>query len=302
MNSNCAQELQRLKDIWLDYKRSQNLSPRSIEAYDKRVSWFIKYMDGFNLQSAEDIKPAHIVVYMQYLRELGWSSESVFDYCKDVRIWWRWLHKMELVNQDIMRKVELPKRVDVAKTALNDEQLHKLLDACDGKDWLSRRDRAIIATLVDTGLRASEFLTMTVADGKNGRFIVTGKGARQRMVVLSRDAQLEILRYLKSVPFPLEDGDKLWQGTKGPLTLYGLYQVVRAAGERAGVEVTPHALRRTCATSMLRAGASLEVVRVTLGHSGYSILQKYIRLSEEDIAEQHERYSPLQRLRRKRRR
>ncbi len=175
--------------------------------------------------------------------------------------------------------------------------MENLLKACEGKDWLRLRDRALILLLLDTGLRIHEAHSLRVVDILDSTCIVRGKGGKHRVVAFSPETRLALQRYLKACPYHPQAEQPLWYGGKGALTLNGIKQVVRDAGKRAGLPVGAHQLRRTFATWSLRQGISLEHLRLLMGHSDLKVLQQYLALVEEDLKQAHEQYSPLKVLR-----
>jgi site-specific recombinase XerD len=181
--------------------------------------------------------------------------------------------------------------------------VEQILQACDGKDWLRLRDKALILLLLDTGLRIHEAHKLTVADAQQETVLIRGKGGKQRVVFLSAEVRLAIKRYLKACPYPLTDESPLWWGRNGALTLWGIMEVVEKIGKRAGLKrpLGAHAFRRTFATWSLRSGIDLEQLRQLMGHSDYSVLRQYLSLVEADLKRAHQQHSPLNNLRNRKR-
>jgi integrase/recombinase XerC len=102
--------------------------------------------------------------------------------------------------------------------------VEQILQACEGKEWLRLRDKALILLLLDTGLRIHEAHKLTVADAQQETVLIRGKGGKQRVVFLSAEVRLAIKRYLKACPYPLTDDSPLWQGMNGALTLWGIME------------------------------------------------------------------------------
>jgi integrase/recombinase XerC len=140
--------------------------------------------------------------------------------------------------------------------ALSDDQLRRLLKACEGKNFTSRRDTAIIRLLIDTGLRRSDCVGIAQDDLDDQVVMVLGKGRRPRLVPFGHRAALALDRYLRlraehrSAHLP-----SLWIGQHGATTASGIFQVVADRG--ASVELPgshPHQLRHSFASSWLDAG------------------------------------------------
>jgi site-specific recombinase XerD len=227
------------------------------------------------------------------------SNAQLHNDYRQPRTFWRWCIKEELTTNDPFAKVEKPKLQPTLKPALTPREVEQILQACDGKDWLRLRDKALILLLLDTGLRIHEAHKLTVADAQQETVLIRGKGGKQRVVFLSAEVRLAIKRYLKACPYPLTDDSPLWQGVNGALTLWGIMEVVEKIGKRAGLPkpLGAHTFRRTFATWSLRSGIDLEQLRQLMGHSDYTVLRQYLSLVEADLKQAHQQHSPLNNLR-----
>jgi len=166
------------------------------------------------------------------------------------------------------------------------------------------RDRAILELLFSTGLRVSELVGLSVTDVnlKTGEFTVVGKGRKVRTVYLSDSAKEWIRRYLatRSDDFSplflrysgkkMDDGDI--EGESLRLTARSVQRLVKKYTLRAGIAVdaTPHTLRHTFATGLLREGADLRSVQELLGHSNVSTTQIYTHLTSKQLKDVHQKY------------
>jgi len=166
----------------------------------------------------------------------------------------------------------------------------------------ARRDQAIILTLLDTGLRASELCSLKVGDvdPKTGRVYVKhglGGGAKfrkGRIVFLGKAARRALWRYLAE----REDGEDanapLFAGKYDrPLSPNALRLLISRLGKKANVnKCHPHRFRHTFAITYLRAGGDLFTLQALLGHSSLEMVQYYARIAEIDIQQAHRRASP----------
>jgi integrase/recombinase XerD len=191
-----------------------------------------------------------------------------------------------------MRKVAMPKQERKIKQPFTPSDIEALLAACERENAL--RDRAIILGLLDTGLRASEFVAMNVGDvDTDGMIKVMGKGRKERYVRLGATARKAVMRYLVDRG-DTKLGEALWVGRKGRLTVNGLEQATRRLGKRAGVSPSnPHRFRRTFATWSAAAGIDAHSLRFLLGHESLEIARRYVEMAKADIEEAHKRTSPV---------
>ncbi len=180
-----------------------------------------------------------------------------------------------------------------SKTQDTGSKMQEAVDE-DERDWLpgyveAVRDEALLNLLLYTGLRVSECAALRVEDvvlnGKGGKVIVrSGKGRKYREVPLHKEARRAVEAYLDVRP--TDQGETLFLGQRGPLGARGMQFRIAALGEAAEVPVTPHVLRHTFATRLLReAKADLVTVAELLGHSSVATTAIYTQPSEADMAE-----------------
>ncbi len=149
------------------------------------------------------------------------------------------------------------------------------------------RDEALLNLLLYTGLRVGEAAALRLDDlvlnGKAAKVTVrSGKGLRYREVPLHKDARQALAAYMQVRP--ADQGDHLFLGQRGPLGSRGIQMQLAALGQAAGVTVTPHMLRHTFATRLLReSGADLVTVAALLGHASIATTQIYTRPGEADM-------------------
>lgn len=291
-------------ELWLQHLHAKGCTAKTLSTYRQLVRPFVDYL----CQCAADldsVTPLHIVNYLSRRRERGLSSHTVHTDWQKARAFWNWCLRMELTTNNPFAKVEPPKKEQVLKRALSPEEVDRILQACEGKEWLLLRDRALILLLLDTGLRIHEAHALRVGDVAQDVLVIKGKGGKQRIVHLSAEVRLALRRYLKAYQtlrgVHLQADSPLWQGDRGALTLHGIKLAVRKAGKRAGMTLGSHQLRRTFATWSLRSGIDLEHLRLLMGHSDYKVLQQYLALVEQDLKRAHEQHSPLNLLQRARR-
>jgi len=189
-----------------------------------------------------------------------------------------------------------------------------------GKNDLELRNRAIIEVLFSTGLRVSELINLNrdQVNIERGEFSVAGKGGKRRVVFLSDEAKIWLTRYMakrfdkdkaifiKKMRSKEVGGDKLEEAggparnafgfsladAGGRLTSRQLQRIIHDAAQRAGIvkKVTPHTLRHSHATDLLRAGADLRSVQALLGHSSVTTTQIYTHVTDKHLREVYKKY------------
>jgi integrase/recombinase XerD len=204
-----------------------------------------------------------------------------------------------LLIENPFSKIPSPTRPDILPLpVLSKEEVAKLLKACQIKYPSGIRNRALLEVLYSTGLRLSECSTLELgdADYERGTLHVRGKGGRDRLVPIGREAAKWLTRYVTDVrPKWAGTSKLLWFGQmKNPLKNIWIQRTIRWLGERARLSkrVTPHTLRRTCATHLLAGGASAWIVKELLGHQDTSCLARYLRVQPKELQDAHTQTHP----------
>ena len=184
-----------------------------------------------------------------------------------------------------------PRRSKKLPNVLNQAEVSQLLNAPKGDSPQTYRDRAILEVMYACGLRASEVvgLEMTDIDTHEGMLRARGKGNKERIVPLGRQAISAIDRYLRSGRPKLVKGKPekaLFVNFRGGLlTRQGLYKIVQGHARTAGLDdrMSPHTLRHSFATHLLAGGCDLRSVQEMLGHADVATTQMYTHLSGQQL-------------------
>jgi integrase/recombinase XerD len=190
------------------------------------------------------------------------------------------------------------------QSALTHGQTRRLLAKVRTGTPEGYRNRAMLELLYSSGLRAAELLGLDLGDVDfdHATALVTGKGAKQRVVPIGRTALRCLETYLKAVrPFLVRDPQEraVFLDRQGRRLCYSAFaQIVRACADRAApdnVHVTAHTFRRSCATELLRGGANMYHVKELLGHESLNTLKYYAKLTITDLKKTHEKCHPRER-------
>ena len=292
-------ELWECYNMWLESMQARGLAPKTLAIYRLEVGQFLRFLHELNLTTLDAVRPVHIRKWLIHRQQQGVSNRQLRNDYQSPATFWRWCLREELTTNNPFAKVEKPRQLPTLKPALTPDEIDALLRACDGKEWLRLRDKALILLLLDTGLRIHEAHNLTVEDASQDTLLIRGKGGKQRVVFLSHEVRLAIRRYLNACPFAPTGDAPLWWGERGVLTLHGLLEAIQKIGKRAGLpkHLGAHVFRRTFATWSLRSGIDLEQLRQLMGHSDYTVLRQYLALVEADLKRAHQQHSPLNNLR-----
>jgi len=224
-----------------------------------------------------------------------------------IRSFFRWLTERSELLFDPARELRVGRRSSrLPRTILTEAEVAALL-ASPGDGLLGARDSAILETLYSTGLRRAELCNLDVwdVDLVGGVVLVrSGKGRKDRYVPIGRCAIRAIRGYRADARTRLvvnarQSALYLATFTGRRISVKTLNYLVPRRAQAAEIEkrVTPHVLRHTCATHLLRGGADIRHVQVILGHASVSTTQIYTRVDIEDLVRAHHRAHPRPRLR-----
>lgn len=287
-------------DLFLTAMLAEGASQNTVTTYRETVGRFIQFVREQGCESVQDVDTATLRLWMIRCREQGLSPHSLYNYFRHPRRWFNWLLQEGLIQETLFSRMKAPRVPQGVKRALSEQEIRQLRNACNGKHWMNLRDKALILLLLSTGLRAAEAHQLRVGDTDKDALLIRGKGNKQRVVPLLPQVRLALKRYVTACPYirPHEKDARLcWGSHAVPLTCDGLKQCVRDTARRAGLTTFgPHTLRRTCATRLLQDGASVEHVRLLLGHSDYSVLRHYLNLTESDLRQTIQQHNPLKNI------
>lgn len=300
----------RLTPLYVNYqaflldREAARCTPKTLAHYKYTLGSFVTWLQERALESPQQITSNHIRSYLVGLQRRGLKDTTQHAHARGIKTWLRWLVDEGQLEDSPMRRVSMPRLEKRIPPPFTPDEIRALLAACSSKTPSGMRDRAMILALLDSGLRASEFVSLAVnsLDVGSGLVTVLGKGRKQRTVRFGAQTRKAVLRYLGSRENVTPDSP-LWVAyrkggpERGRLTLRGLEIALRRLGERARVTPChPHKFRRTFALWCLRDGMDLHSLRLLMGHSSLAVLQRYLALAGEDIERAHKLHSPVDNL------
>lgn len=228
------------------------------------------------------------------------TPQLLHVYYRSLRPFFNWLVDQEVIERSPVSKIRAPKIQTEQPDPFTPRELRKLIrvlnEAGDGE--YAVRDRAIVAVLLDIGLRASELGGLQVSDiniATGDVLVREGKGGKTRQLRIGARARRSVRRYWIQ--------HRARHGEVGPLFLTStgrgfsqntLKQMLARVGAKAGVHpVNPHRFRHTACIAAIRAGANLFAVQSMMGHTSLSMTRKYAKFVESDMAETAAKHSAL---------
>ena len=210
-----------------------------------------------------------------------------------LRSFYRHLRREELVTDDPTAVLSPPAKSRKLPRVLSYAEVKRLLESVGGGDAIALRDRALLEVMYGCGLRASEAVGLDVNDVDLRRAFARphGKGNKERIVPIGREAGGAVTRYLRAGRPELigsRPQSRLFVNFRGgPLTRQGLYKIIQRHAKEVGLDgrMSPHTLRHSFATHLLSGGCDLRSVQEMLGHADVATTQLYTHLSGERIKE-----------------
>jgi integrase/recombinase XerD len=280
-------------------------APATIDSYRKNLDQFAAWLSGHDIGDLRQVTRQIIIDYQSFVMAQPLAAETralklravkrLFEYLEDS-------HQL-LVNptEGIVETCRQNKKIG---PVLSVAEMQKLLEQ-PNLSWPGQiRDRAIMEVFYATGIRLNELLSLEVyhVDIKSRvLYIRRGKGNRQRVVPLGKQAARYLAEYLNKIrPIYARKNPKtrtLFLCQSGqPLTREALRSRLQEYRAKAGITkpVSPHVFRRSCATHLLQGGADIRYVQKLLGHKEIKTTQQYTRIKPTEVKKIHETTHPNQ--------
>jgi len=282
-----------VKDFLSYISSERALAANTCDAYEQDLSDFLEFC------LRKEVSPLHASLkslrdFLAHLRKKPLSPRSIARKLSALKQFYKFLLRENRIEGNpsellsvIVKTKKLPKHLSI-------EEIFKLIAAAKGENDAEVRDRALLEIWYATGTRVSELAHLTIQgiDWKEGVVTVFGKGGRERLVPLSREAVEWALRY-KDIRHEwmrrhdLKEMDIFFLSRRGKgFTRQGIWKIVKRYAKRAGItrNVWPHMIRHSFATHILQGGADLRAVQELLGHRSISTTEVYTHLNAAQVS------------------
>lgn len=271
-------------------KLERNYSPNTIDAYRHDLHLLLIHLSGQGLTPI-DVKLDHLQRFAAWIHERGIGPKSQARILSGVRTFYHYLvvdGYLEVDPTELLESPHLPKHLPEYLTT---EEVDRLEAAIDLTSAEGHRNRAIIEVFFSCGLRVSELVELKLSNlFLNERFMrVVGKGGKERLVPISQRAVGELELWFddrRQMRIKPGEDDYVFLNRRGHhLTRTMILIMVKRLGEAAGIKknLSPHTLRHSFATALLRGGADLRVIQVLLGHADIATTEIYTHMDDESL-------------------
>jgi integrase/recombinase XerD len=281
-------DLAELLPSWQLALKAERKSPGTIRTYTDGVTKFLRWCD--NTGTKPELTRAVVQAFLAGLIDEGMEGNTARSRDLALKRYAAWLVDEGELSANPLIGLKPPKADSKVVNALSDDELKRLIKACQGKSLQDRRDEAIVRLMAETGLRAGEVLALQVSDVNvhDGLVTVTrGKGGKGRVAPFGSQTAQSIDRYLRTRrSHRLADTGALWVGGGGKgFGYYGLNAALKDRAKTAGIKgFHLHLMRHTAATRWLRAGGSEGGLMAVAGWSTRAMVDRYTGASASERA------------------
>lgn len=271
---------------------ARGLRPLTLAAYEDALKQFSQWVRVTHQDRAPDhVSAREVLEYLQHLREDRGNGDSAVNRAVVVlRSFYRAMVAMGHLDSRANPMAGFPTLKAVPRKlpiSLAPEQVSRLLSQPKADTIIGLRDRALLALLYGTGIRASECASLRSGQVDLTRLTITvcGKGGHERSIPLNPQLADVLCDYVSARGLALPGAPFFRSRFGRPLCRGAVYERVRTWGQRSrvGVPLCPHRMRHTFATHLVRAGVGLVTIRDLLGHRHITSTQIYLHVTAEDL-------------------
>lgn len=272
-------------------KLERSLSENSIQAYIRDVEKLKQFMEGdYPKVSPLTLTTKHLQGFLQFINELGMSAYSQARILSGIKSFYKYLMFEELITKDPTELIEGPKIGRKLPDTLSYPEIENLLNAIDLSKPEGGRNRAMLEVLYSSGLRVSELVDLkrTNVYFDIGFLRVIGKGNKERLVPIGRDAMKYLKIYLEEIRVHIRvqkgyEADVFLNKRGKRITRVSVFNIIKELAQRTGLKktISPHTFRHSFATHLIEGGADLRAVQEMLGHESITTTEIYTHLDRD---------------------
>jgi len=284
----------------------RGFSANTLSAYRNDLRQFIAFLSSQRDGSApvtnwSQVERPHLLEHVLALKDRQYAPATVARKVAAMKSFFHFLRSEGLIGNDPAEDIDSPKVGKSLPNVLSEEEVEQLLQESARVDTPeARRDEAMLELLYATGMRVSELVSVNLSDLRlqEGFVRCIGKGNRERVINLHPRAVRTLRSFLRDSRHLLgrsRDAQALFLNHRGErLTRQGFWLLLKGYGRRAKIAtpITPHTLRHSVATHLLRGGMPLRQVQELLGHASIATTEVYTHLTQDHLREVYDAAHP----------
>ena len=263
----------------------RKLSDKTIRNYGKLIGYLLDYLkEQHKVLCLEDVRPMYMKAYLMMLQERGAKPQYINDQLKAFKVLFRYLYEEGYTDSILTERIKNVKQPKTIIKTFTEQEVQKMTEYYSGHTFMEVRNRLMLMTFFDTGIRVSELIDLKLSQVKDEYILIHGKGDKERVVPKSPLLNKWMFKYLSTrenffayrrIP------ENVFLSRNGrPMTTEAIHRVIKIAGKAVGVSrdirVSPHTCRHTFAQMQLKNGLDLYSLSRLMGHSNISITQRYL--------------------------
>ena len=269
----------------------KSLSSNTVEAYRRDVLKLTQYLAAANLPVGPlAVNSGQVQGFLAWANELGMLPHSQARTLSGIRAFYRFLILEDLLAVDPTETIEAPKLTRKLPDTLSYVEITQLFAAIDVSTPEGARNKAMLEMLYSSGLRVSELVDLRLSNvyADVGFLRITGKGSKERLVPVGRDALKYLQIYLNEIRLHLKikqgQEDYVFLNRRGTaLSRVMVFMIIKELAQKTGLDkhISPHTFRHSFATHLIEGGADLRAVQEMLGHESITTTEIYTHLDRD---------------------
>ncbi len=285
--------------LFLEFlQNDKKLSNNTLQSYKRDILHYQNYIDK-NKMNYLKIDHEDVNEYLKSLSKANKKTSTISRNLATMRAFYQFLIRTKKIKRDPTEGIHSPKVEKKIPSVLTAKEVELLLEQPKNVDLKGIRDKAMLEVAYATGMRVTEIISLDVEDVNiEESYITCNMGSKKRSIPLGSISLQSLVDYIeKARPILIKDeNDKaLFVNINGKrLTRQGFWKIVKYYKEQAHIskEITPHVLRHSFATHLLRNGADLKSIQTMLGHSDISSTQVYMQFKNENLKDIYNKAHP----------
>ena len=292
--------MNKLSELIIEFLRylliDKGYSNNTIESYKRDLEKFLAFNKNKNIDNItnDDLKK-----YIKYLKEENLNEKSIARNISSLKSFYKFLVISKYINNNPSDALFSPKVKKSLPNTLTEDEVLKLLDI-ELTNNFSYRNKAMLELMYATGLRVSELINLKLHDVDLTQDIIRtfGKGSKERVIPIGDYAKEYLKKYIYEYRVSMlktESSEYLFLNNHGKqMTRQGFFKIIKKIAKEKGInkEFSPHTIRHSFASHLLKYGADLRTIQELLGHSDISTTQIYTHITNEELKKNYNDFHP----------